>query len=197
MIPLCPSRTVGSECSACGIYTAASDKLQLITGNFVKGAHRPAMQKHTDMPGWMGCSLTLLLLILQPTHPHTPSPRCGLITRGVTHLSESFKGFFFPLFPPSTPTIHSFQSCFSVVFFTALTITEERTVLGVTVWRGSDGDGGGGRVSIVTPRQWKDWTSGVCSGCQCVYMWFSSVALGWDTVEPFMIYYLAPSGLHS
>lgn len=31
----------------------------------------------------------------------------------MTHLSESFKGFIF--FPPATPTIHSFQSCFNTV----------------------------------------------------------------------------------
>lgn len=111
MIPLCLSPMVGSECITCGIYTVAADKLQLITGNFLKGAWRQSCTNTpTCFPGWLGSTGFLLPLRIDSatlTHKHTPSPRCGGITRGMTHLSESFKGFFHQPPRQSIPFSHA------------------------------------------------------------------------------------------
>lgn len=70
---------VGSECITCGIYTVAADKLQPITGNFLKGARR---HENTNMlPPLLDwavqsfCSRCVLILhlnpALPPSHTHT------------------------------------------------------------------------------------------------------------------------------
>ncbi len=114
MIPLCPSPMVGSERITCGIYTVAADKLRLITGNFLKGACRQSCTKTpTCVPGWLGWTVFLLTLCIDSapsatlTHKHTPLPRCGGITGGMTHLSESFKGFFHQPPRQSIPFSHA------------------------------------------------------------------------------------------
>ena len=152
MIPLCPSPTVGSECITCGIYTVAADKPQLITGNFSKVARGQSCTKSSNnmlprltRPGSTPAP-SPFIDSAKVAHKHTPSPRCGGITGGMTHLSESFKGFFFFFFFPSHLDNPFLSVMLQYRFLTAPRITGERTVVGammlVVWWCGGVGGGG-------------------------------------------------------
>lgn len=114
----------------------------------------------------------------------------GGMTAGTTRWTRSSRRFLFSAGDPDNPFL---SVMLPFRFPAAQRITERRPVVGVMCrWCVLGGEEEG--VSIVTPRQWKDWASGLCRACPCVWesMKFSCIAGGWDTEEPFMIYYLAP-----
>lgn len=147
MIPLCLSPVVGSDCVACGIYAVASDKL--ITGNFLKrctqASHAQTHQRISLIapsgtgffPHWV-----LIVLCLPPsTHRRTPLPRCAPITRGMTHLSEFFKGFLFCFLHASHPDNPFLSVMLQHRFLTARGLLR-RGRLWEWLCRGSWGEGG-------------------------------------------------------
>lgn len=105
-----------------------------------------------------------LLKWKQGTPAHTRSRwREGWLWERHTHPTP----FHIFSFPPANPNNPFLSVMLRFRFPTVQRITEQRTVAGAMCWWCMLGGQEKG-VSIVTPRQWKDWTNGLCRAWQCV-----------------------------